>query len=139
VSKFAGAMQMASGKVSAIINVTPLIDVLLVLLITFMLLPSRTRGLPSEAPQPSPDDQPAPPNPQHLVLRIQKDHSMDINSQPVALVELEERLRRLFAARPEGVLFVNGAGELDFADVATVIDIARGAGVDRIGIMTSRR
>ena len=133
------AMQMASGKVSAIINVTPLIDVLLVLLITFMLLPSRTRGLPSEAPQPSPDDQPAPPNPQHLVLRIQNDHSMDINSQPVALVELEERLRRLFAARPEGVLFVNGAGELDFADVATVIDIARGAGVDRIGIMTSRQ
>ena len=132
-------MQMASGKVSAIINVTPLIDVLLVLLITFMLLPSRTRGLPSEAPQPSPDDQPAPPNPQHLVLRIQNDHSMDINSQPVALVELEERLRRLFAARPEGVLFVNGAGELDFADVATVIDIARGAGVDRIGIMTSRQ
>jgi len=133
------AMQMASGKVSAIINVTPLIDVLLVLLITFMLLPSRTRGLPSEAPQPSPDDQPAPPNPQHLVLRIQRDHSMDINSQPVALVELEERLRRLFVARPEGVLFVNGAGELDFADVATVIDIARGAGVDRIGIMTSRQ
>ena len=133
------AMQTAADKVSAIINVTPLIDVLLVLLITFMILPSRTRGLPSEAPQPSSEDQPAPPNPQHLVLRIQKDHSMDINSQPVALVELEERLRRLFAVRPEGVLFVNGAGELDFADVAIVIDIARGAGVGRIAIMTERQ
>jgi biopolymer transport protein ExbD len=132
-------MQMASGKISAIINVTPLIDVLLVLLITFMLLPSRTRGLPSEAPQPSPADQAAPPDPQHLVLRIQKDHSMDINSQPVALAELEERLKRLFAVRPEGVLFVNGAGELDFADIAIVIDIARVAGVDRIGIMTERQ
>lgn len=132
-------MQTVTGKVSAIINVTPLIDVLLVLLITFMILPSRTRGLPSEAPQPSPEDQPAPSNPQHLVLRIQKDHSMDINSQPVALVDLEERLKRLFAVRPEGVLFVNGAGDLDFSDVATVIDIARGAGVDRIGIMTARQ
>ncbi len=72
-------------------------------------------------------------------MRIQKDHSMDINSQPVALVDLEERLKRLFAVRPEGVLFVNGAGDLDFSDVATVIDIARGAGVDRIGIMTARQ
>jgi biopolymer transport protein ExbD/biopolymer transport protein TolR len=132
-------MQMASGKVSAIINVTPLIDVLLVLLITFMMLPSRTRGLPSEAPQSSPEDHPMPPNPQHLVLRIQKDHSMDINSQPVVMIELEERLKRLFAVRPDGVLFVNGSGELDFADVATVIDIARGAGVGRIGIMTERQ
>ena len=131
-------MQTASGKVAAIINVTPLIDVLLVLLITFMILPSRTRGLPSEAPQPSPEDRPAIPNPQHLVLSIQKDHSMDINSQPVTLVELEQRLKLLFAARPEAVLFVNGAGELDFAEVATVIDIARGAGVDRIGLMTNR-
>src|SRR3984893_12507410 len=112
-------MQMASGKVSAIINVTPLIDVLLVLLITFMILPSRTRGLPSEAPQPSPEDQPAILNPQHLVLSIQKDHSMDINSQSVSLVELEERLKRLFAVRPAGVLFVNGAGELDFAEKDT--------------------
>jgi biopolymer transport protein TolR len=132
-------MQTASGKISAIINVTPMIDVLLVLLITFMILPSRTRGLPSEAPQPSPEDQLAPSNPQHLVLRIQKDHSMDINSQPVALGELDERLKRLFAVRPEGVLFVNGAEELDFADVAIVIDIARGAGVDRIGILTARQ
>jgi biopolymer transport protein ExbD len=129
-------MQMGSGKVSAIINVTPLIDVLLVLLITFMILPSRTRGLPSEVPQPAPEDQPAPPNPQQLVLRIQKDHSIDINSQPVALVELDARLKRLFAVRPEGVLFVSAAGELDFSDVATVIDIARGAGVGRIGLIT---
>jgi len=131
-------MQTTGDKVAAIINVTPLIDVLLVLLITFMLLPSRTRGLPSEATQPSREDQPAPLNPQHLVLRIRKDHSMDINLQPVTLVELEERLKRLFAVRPEGVLFVNGAGELDFADVASVVDIARGAGVERIGLLTER-
>jgi biopolymer transport protein ExbD len=64
---------------------------------------------------------------------------MDINSQPVVMIELEERLKRLFAVRPDGVLFVNGSGELDFAGVATVIDIARGAGVGRIGIMTERQ
>jgi biopolymer transport protein ExbD len=64
---------------------------------------------------------------------------MDINSQPVALVDSEERLKRLFAVRQEGVLFVNGAGDLDFSDVATVIDIAPGAGVDRIRIMTARQ
>jgi biopolymer transport protein TolR len=127
-------MQTANGKLSAIINVTPLIDVLLVLLVTFMILPTRTRGLPSEVPQPAQDDQPAPINPQHLVLRIQKDHSIEINSEPVELARLEERLRRLFAVRPEGVLFVNGAGDLDF-----VVDIARGAGVARIGLMTDRQ
>lgn len=132
-------MQLGGDKVAAIINVTPLIDVLLVLLIVFMLLPSHTRGLKSEVPQPPLENQPVIPNPQHLVLRIQKDRSIDINSQPVLLAELEERLRSLFAVRPDGVLFVDGAGDLDFADVATVIDIARGAGVERIGLMTEKQ
>lgn len=132
-------MQIGSQKVSAIINVTPLIDVLLVLLIVFMLLPSHTRGLESEAPRPAPENQTAPPNPQHLVLRIHSDGSIQLNSQPVALGELEARLRSLFAVRPEGVLFVDGAGNLEFSDVATVIDVARGAGVERIGLLTARQ
>jgi biopolymer transport protein TolR len=132
-------MQIASGKVAPVINVTPLIDVLLVLLITFMLLPSRTKGLKSDVPEPAPEDQPAIPNPQNIVVRIQKDRSIDINSQPVVLAELEVRLKSLFAVRPGGVLFVDGASELEFADVVTVIDIARGAGVDRIGLMTEQQ
>jgi len=132
------AMQMGSNRAAAIINVTPLIDILLVLLIVFMLLPTKSVGLKSDIPQLPNETQPAVPNPQHLVLRIQKDRSMDINSQPVLLVELGERLRTLFAVRPDGVLFVHGAHELEFEDVAAVIDIAHGAGVNRIGVMTDK-
>jgi len=131
-------MLLDTRKLSASINMTPLIDVLLVLLILFMLLPHHTVGLKSEIPQPSPEAQTAPPNPQDLVLRIRKDHSIDINSQPIVLAELEARLKALFGVRPDGVLFVDGANELEFAEVATVIDIARGAGVDRIGLITEK-
>jgi biopolymer transport protein TolR len=131
-------MQLGSAKTHAIINVTPMIDILLVLLIVFMLLPNHTTGLKSEVPQPAPENQTARPNPQHLVLSIRNDHSMTINLQPVLLAQLEERLRSLFAIRPDGVLFVDGDRQLDFADVAIVIDIARGAGVDRIGLLTRR-
>jgi biopolymer transport protein TolR len=101
-------------------------------------LPSPTKGLKSEVPQLSSDNQPAIPNPLNLVLRIQKDRSMDINAQPVVLAELHQRLRTLFAVRPDGVLFVDGSTELEFQDVATVIDIAHGAGIQRIGVMTDR-
>jgi len=130
------AIALGGNKISAAINVTPLIDVVMVLLIIFMCLPSRTVGLESELPQPAPDSSSAPPNPMDLVLSIRKDRSMDINSQPVSLEQLEGRLKTLFAARPDGVLFLAGARELDFEDVATVIDIAHGANVNRIGIMT---
>jgi biopolymer transport protein TolR len=132
------AMQLGSNKTAAIINVTPMIDIMLVLLIVFMLLPTKTVGLKSDIPQLPMENQPAVPNPLNLVIRIQKDHSMDINSQPVILAELHERLRTLFAVRPDGVLFVNGAPELEFEDVAAVIDIAHGAGVGRIGVLTDR-
>jgi biopolymer transport protein ExbD len=129
-------MHIDSPNTEAVINVTPLIDVLLVLLITFMLLPSRTKGLPAEAPDPAPDTAPA--NPLDVVVRIAKDRSIAIDSQPVAAAELDARLRLAFAARPGGVLFVDGARELEFADVASVIDVARGAGIGRIGLITDR-
>jgi biopolymer transport protein ExbD len=132
------AMQMGSGKTAAVINVTPMIDILLVLLITFMLLPRPTKGLPSEAPEPAPSNQPAVANPLDSVLRIRKDRSIDIDSQPVVLLELQGRLQELFATRPGGVLFIAGAPELEFADVASVIDIARGAGWKRVGLLTER-
>ena len=115
-----------------------MIDIVMVLLIVFMLLPTKTVGLKSDVPQLATENQPSVPNPLNLVLRIQKDHSMDLNSQPVVLAELHERLQTLFAVRPDGVLFVNGAPELEFEDIATVIDIAHGAGVERIGVMTDK-
>ncbi len=131
-------MLAGSQKMAAVINVTPMIDILLVLLIVFMLLPNHSRGLKSEIPQPAPENQTAPADPQQVVVRIQSDRSIEINSQPILMPELEARLQTLFAVRPEGVLFVDGSAELEFADVARVIDIARGAGVYRIGLMTDR-
>lgn len=131
-------MQLGGNRAAANINVTPMIDILLVLLIVFMLLPTKTVGLKSDVPQRATENQPALPDPMNLVLRIQKDRSMDINSQPVIFADLHERLRTLFAVRPDGVLFINGSPELEFADVAAVIDIAHGAGVGRIGVLTDK-
>jgi biopolymer transport protein TolR len=131
-------MHMGSSKTAAVINMTPMIDILLVLLITFLLLPTRTKGLPAEAPDPAPEDAPSAADRLDIVLRIHKDHSIDINSQPVLLVELEGRLKTLFVTRPGGVLFIDGAPELEYAEVASVIDMARGAGWNRVGLMTEK-
>lgn len=126
-----------SNKTAAIINVTPLIDVLLVLLIIFMLLPSPTRGLKSEVPEPAPEDRVTASNPLDVVVQILEDHSILINSKPVVPDQLENRLKALFAVRPGGVLFIDGASQLEFADVALVIDTAHGAGIDRVGLITA--
>ena len=91
------------------INVTPMIDILLVLLITFMLLPNTSHGLPATAPEPAPDRASAAPNPLDAVLRLARDRSIEINSQPVPRPELDARLRLAFATRPDGVLFVDGS------------------------------
>lgn len=131
-------MQMGSRKTAAVINVTPMIDILLVLLITFMLLPNHTKGLPAEVPEPAADSQPSVAKPLDSVLRIRKDRSIDIDSQPVLALELEGRLKTLSATRPGGVLFISGARELEYADVASVIDIARGAGFPRVGLLTEK-
>jgi len=127
---------LIDSKETATINVTPLIDVLLVLLIVFMLLPTHSRGLESGLPQPAQPGASSPHNPQQVVVCVAKDGSLQIDSRPVLLADLQARLQSLFAARPDGVLFVDAAGELNFADVAAVIDSARGAGVDRIGLLT---
>ena len=82
---------MGSGKTAAVINMTPMIDILLVLLITFMLLPNRSKGLPSEVPEPAPDSQPSVADRLDSVLRIRKDRSIDINSQPVLIIDRKER------------------------------------------------
>ena len=131
-------MQIGSPKTAAVINMTPMIDILLVLLITFLLLPNHSKGLPSEVPEPARDNRPSAADPLDSVLRIRKDRSIDINSQAVPLLELEGRLKTLFVTRPGGVLFIAGAPELEYADVASVIDIARGAGWNRVGLMTER-
>jgi biopolymer transport protein TolR len=132
------AMQTSSRKVAAVINVTPMIDILLVMLIAFILLQDHSAGLPSQVPEPAPADQPEVSRTLDAVLRIRTDRSIEIDSQTVILAELDGRLKLLFAARPGGALFIDGARELDYSDVASVIDIARGAGWKRVGLLTER-
>jgi len=119
------------------INVTPLIGVLLVLVIIFMVVvPQHTVGLPAALPQPAPADAPAIPRDADIVVSVNSDRSVTINTEPVSLDRLQERLRAIFATRANKVIFVRGHHDLDFQEIARVIDIAKGAEVFQIGLMT---
>lgn len=125
------------GGQRAEINVTPMIDVLLVLIIIFMvILPHNSAGLKTEIPQQAPADAPAVARPLDIVVSIDKDRMLAINSQATTREELPDRLRKIFAERAQKLIFVQGHHALQFEDVATVIDIARGVGIYQIGLMT---
>ena len=137
--KHFGAERVVTGETphaSADMNVTPLIDVLLVLLIIFMAaLPLTQKGmdinLPLESTNQAPTD-----NSQQIVLEYAADKSIAVNKQPVTLAELEGRLRDIFETRKEKQMFIVGDPNLRYAEIVAVIDAAKGAGVEKVGIVT---
>ena len=118
-------------------NVIPLIDILLVLLVIFMLMP-HAWGLNVEVPLPS-TERPALPQPYIIVVQVLADGSLRLNQQPVKWGELESRLTDVFKVRADRTAFIQGDESLEFAVVAKAVDAMHAAGIAPIGLLTTSR
>jgi biopolymer transport protein TolR len=134
-------MEGAGGGLKAEINITPMIDVLLVLLIILMVIvPTISKGEAAVVPHGSPVF--TPPDPDAIVLEVLTDNNgavvFRINQGAVSRVELPVRLSSIFARHAQRVLFVKGDGQLSFSRIAEVIDLSHAAGADRVCLMTPK-
>ena len=138
--KHHGAERVVKGETphaSADMNVTPLIDVLLVLLIIFMAaLPLTQKGVDVNLPLETETKSQPTQNDNQIVLEYGADKSIAVNHQVIALDQLETRLRDVFESRKEKTMFIVGDPSLRYGEIVAVIDAAKGAGVDKVGIVT---
>jgi biopolymer transport protein ExbD len=139
-------MSFSTGSGSGLssdINVTPMIDILLVLLIVFMAItPVSPKGLEALVPQPPKNNQPQKENDTAIVVSVLHgaggQPAYKINETDVQKSDLAGRLQTIFSTRATKVMFIKGDKDLDFAPIANAIDIAKGAGVDHVGLITPK-
>jgi len=116
-------------------NVTPMIDVLLVLLIIFMMIiPMSRKAIDTQLPDPTPQPPSAQVNPDQIVLEVLPDDKYAVNKEPIEKAKLLERLTAMYAPRPEKIIFVKGDTTVKYSAVIWAMDQARGAGVKVIGV-----
>jgi biopolymer transport protein ExbD len=133
------SMTLGNKKYKSDINITPYIDILLVLLIIFMTVtPLKQHDHPVRVPQPAPATQPKEVKPDSVIVDIDLNHTVKLNQQPITLTELETTLTEVFRRRAVKNLFIRGDSALPYGDVFVLLDIARRSGVGDIALLEKK-